>query len=82
MSELAAFPSESCSIHKTVSCKLKVIIPHFTQNYLAEDSHQLKCLNGIRRQNVSLSFFGFFFLNFVFVFIIEIAHSNDNLQFN
>ena len=50
--ELAAYSSESRSLHKTVSCKLEVIMLHLPQNHLSEDSYKLKCLNNIRRQNI------------------------------
>lgn len=48
---LAAYSSESCSVHKNVSCKLEVIMLHLPQNHLSEDSYKLKCLNSIKRRN-------------------------------
>lgn len=51
---LTAYSSESCSVHKTPSCKLEVIMLHLPQNHLSEDSYKLKCLNNIWRHFISI----------------------------
>lgn len=54
--ELTAYSTESCSVHKSLSSKLRLIMLHLAQNHLDGDSHRLKCLTAIKRCNILFSY--------------------------